>query len=218
VPRLILIFSTSSFTKGQVLSLITSLEILPLTGLSTYSPKTCLGGIYASDCFPSFYKLILLIIIFLIIYLAVPRVVGFPGGTTGKESACQCLRLKRPAFYSWVRKIPWRRKWQPTLVFLPRKFHGQKILVGYSPWCREESDTTEHTHTFYIPRLSCSRWQLLSSFAACGIFSWLVAAFELLVVTYWDLVPWPGIKLRPPTLKAWSLSRWSTREVCVANN
>lgn len=38
-------------------------------GLSTYSPKTCLGGIYASDCFPSFYKLILLIIIFLIVYL-----------------------------------------------------------------------------------------------------------------------------------------------------
>ena len=69
VLRLILIFSTSSFTKGQVLPLVTSLEILPFMSLSSSSPKSCLGGIYASDCFPSFYKLILLIIIFLLVYL-----------------------------------------------------------------------------------------------------------------------------------------------------
>ena len=37
-------------------------------------------------------------------------------------------------FNPWVRKIPWRRKWQPTQVFLPRKFHGQRSQVGYSPW------------------------------------------------------------------------------------
>ena len=46
----------------------------------------------------------------------------------------------------------WRRKWQPTPVFLPGEFHGQRSLVGYSPWGRKESDTTErltrtHTHT-----------------------------------------------------------------------
>ena len=35
-------------------------------------------------------------------------------------------------FYPWVRKIPWRRDWQPTLEFLPGKYHGQGILVGYS--------------------------------------------------------------------------------------
>ena len=42
--------------------------------------------------------------------------------------------------------MPWRRKWQPTPVFLPRKSHGQRSLVGYSPWGRKESDTTELLH------------------------------------------------------------------------
>ena len=48
--------------------------------------------------------------------------------------------------------ISWRRKWQPTPVLLPGKFHGQRSLVGYNPWGRRESDTierlnTQHTHT-----------------------------------------------------------------------
>ena len=38
---------------------------------------------------------------------------------------------------------PWRREWVPTPVFLPGEFHGQRSLVGYSPWGHEESDTTE---------------------------------------------------------------------------
>ena len=46
----------------------------------------------------------------------------------GKESACQC---KRCGFDPWVGKIPWRRKWQPTPVFLPGKSHGQRSLAGY---------------------------------------------------------------------------------------
>ena len=46
-------------------------------------------------------------------------------------------------FNPWVGKIPWRRKWQPTLVLLPGKSHGQRSLVGYSPWGHKESDTTE---------------------------------------------------------------------------
>ena len=44
------------------------------------------------------------------------------------------------------RKIPWRGKWQPTPVLLPRKFHGWRSLVGYSPWSHKESDTTEQLH------------------------------------------------------------------------
>ena len=63
----------------------------------------------------------------------------FPGGSDGKEST-QC---RRPGFVSWVRKIPWRREWQPTPVFLPGEFQGQRILVGYSPWGHKESDMTE---------------------------------------------------------------------------
>jgi len=43
----------------------------------------------------------------------------------------------------WVRKIPWRRKWQPTAVLLPGKSNGQRSLVGYSPWVHKELDTTE---------------------------------------------------------------------------
>ena len=74
-----------------------------------------------------------------------------PGGTSGKESACQCRRCKRHEFNPWIGKVLWRRKWQPTPVFLPGKSHGQRSLVGYSPWCHKESDTTEHAHrTDYV--------------------------------------------------------------------
>ena len=47
------------------------------------------------------------------------------------------------SFSPWVRKIPWRRKWQSTPVFLPRKSHGQRSLVDYSPWGHKESDMTK---------------------------------------------------------------------------
>ena len=59
---------------------------------------------------------------------------GFPGGTSGEESACQSRGHKRHGFDPWIRKIPWRRKWQPTLVFLPGESNGQRSLVGSSPW------------------------------------------------------------------------------------
>ena len=65
---------------------------------------------------------------------------GFQGVTSGKESACQRRRQKRHRFNPWVGKIPWSRKWQPTPVFLPRKFHGQRRLVGYNSWGHKETD------------------------------------------------------------------------------
>ena len=43
---------------------------------------------------------------------------GFPGGSVGEESSCRCRRRRRLKFSAWVREIPWKRKWQPTLVFL----------------------------------------------------------------------------------------------------
>ena len=55
-------------------------------------------------------------------------------------------RQKIYGFDLWIGKIPWRRKWQLTPVFLPGKFHGQKSLAGYSPWGHKESDTAEHAH------------------------------------------------------------------------
>ena len=63
-----------------------------------------------------------------------------------------CLQCGRPRFDPWVRKIPWRRKGQLTIVFLPRKSHGRRSLVGYTPWGCKELDMTEwltHTHKHY---------------------------------------------------------------------
>ena len=65
---------------------------------------------------------------------------------SGKESACQWRRRRRCGFSPWVRKIPWRRTWPPTPVFLPGKSHGQRSLAGYSPGGCKESDTTEQAH------------------------------------------------------------------------
>ena len=62
----------------------------------------------------------------------------------GKKSACQCRRCRRHGFDPWVRKIPWRKQWLPTPVFLPGESHGQRSLVDYSPWVRKELDRTEH--------------------------------------------------------------------------
>jgi len=62
---------------------------------------------------------------------------GSPGGTTRKEFACQCTRHKRYQFNPWIGMIPLRRAWQPTSVFLSKKFHGQRNLVGYSLWARK---------------------------------------------------------------------------------
>ena len=55
----------------------------------------------------------------------------------------QCWRHRRQGFDPWIRKIPWRREWQPTPVFLPGEFHGQKSLAGYSPRNCKESDAAE---------------------------------------------------------------------------
>ena len=68
----------------------------------------------------------------------------FPGGPS-KEPACQCRRRERRGFDPWVGKIPWRREWQPTPVFLPGESHGQRRLAGYSPWGLKGLDLTEVT-------------------------------------------------------------------------
>ena len=65
-----------------------------------------------------------------------------------RKNCVQCRRHKSHGLNPWVRKIPWSRKSQPSTIFLPGKSHGQRSLVGYSPWGGKESDlVTEHTHT-----------------------------------------------------------------------
>ena len=73
--------------------------------------------------------------------------IGLPGSTSHQEPACQC---ERGRFDPWVGKIPWRRAWQPILVFLPGKFHGQRSLRSYSPWGCKELDTTEATACMHV--------------------------------------------------------------------
>jgi len=51
--------------------------------------------------------------------------------------------MQEMRFNPWLSKIPWRRKWRPTLVFLPGKLHGQRSLAGCSPWGFRELDTNE---------------------------------------------------------------------------
>ena len=59
---------------------------------------------------------------------------------SGKEPTCQCRRCQRCGFDPRIGKIPWRRKWQPTPVFLPGKSHKQRSLAGYSPWGRKGTE------------------------------------------------------------------------------
>ena len=76
-------------------------------------------------------------------------------GSGVKNPICQC---RRHGFNPRVRKIPWRRKWHPTPVFLPGKSHGQRSLVGYRPWGLKESDTTHWLNDKKVPLLVATGW------------------------------------------------------------
>ena len=79
---------------------------------------------------------------------------GFPGNTSSKESPPAKAGDVRDSgeFNPWVGKIPWNRTLQPTSVFLPEKFHGQRSLAYYCPWGCKESDTSKglSTHRTHI--------------------------------------------------------------------
>ena len=89
--------------------------------------------------------------------------------------------MRRPGFDPWVGKIPWRRAWQPTPVFLPGESHGPRSLAGYSPWGHKESDMTERL-SLHLP---CSRSGHSDSLRWClgecsqCLFLWL--SFEFLL-------------------------------------
>ena len=112
----------------------------------------------------------------------------FPGGSEGEASACKC---GRPVFDRWVRKIPWRRKWQPTPVFLPGKSHGWRSLIGYSPRSRVR---VGHD------------W--VTSLCAKGVWCWL---FCPKLLTPWYVVP---LLQRPCPHPLWLLSP-PPNQMCV---
>ena len=80
-------------------------------------------------------------------------ILRLPRWLNGKEAPYQCRRHRRYRFNPWVRKIPWRREWQSTPIFLPGKFHGQRSMAGFRPWGQKESDTTEQLSTHMSIRL-----------------------------------------------------------------
>ena len=91
---------------------------------------------------------------------------GFPCSSGGKKTNKQktCLLCRRPKFDSWVGKIPWRRKWQPAPVFLPREFHGQSSLTGCSPWGHKRVRQNLVTKPPIISDLnifSCTYWPFI---------------------------------------------------------
>ena len=114
-------------------------------------------------------------------------VFGFPRGDIGKESISQCRRHKRCRSDPWVWKIPWRRKWQSTPVFLPGESHGQRSLASYSPWGRKESDMTEQlTHTQREMSTPIVYWALTVSQAPHKTF---FVCYITLILILWGWFP-----------------------------
>ena len=153
---------------------------------------------------------------------------GFPGGS----STCQRRRWRRHGFSPWVGKIPWRRKWQPTPVFLSGKSHGQRSLVGYSPWGCQESDTTEWISTqavcvymcfsstiylIYTPNSNSTfipfYGQINSLFIQgplrhlTGFFS-LLLIWEVSLICLWVLRPWHFISFLKMNWLVWRITVW----------
>ena len=108
---------------------------------------------------------------------------GFPGGSDGKASAYNAGDL---SLTPGSGRFPWRRKWQPTLVFLPGKSCGWSSLAGYGPWGRKESDMTEQPH-FHFP--------------SAGFLTLFFSAKE--IPSAWGIVVAPKImnKWTPPSKK-----------------
>ena len=79
--------------------------------------------------------------------------------------------------HPWIAKMAWRRKWQPTPVFLPGESHGQRRLAGYSPWGHKKSDMTERLSTAMLH----SRTLLVTHFLNLLIFNWRITALQCYV-------------------------------------
>ena len=101
---------------------------------------------------------------------------------------------RRLRFDAWIKKIRWRRKWQPTAVFLPGESHGQTSLAGYSPWGRKEVDTTERL-SMHVVMSRARKWRASAgdrkyTMVLVGVpgylvgANWIVAIFSLLPAVF----------------------------------
>ena len=101
---------------------------------------------------------------------------GFPAGSSGKESTCRCRRCKRCGFEPWVGRISWRRWWQPTPVTLPGECHGQRSLAGYSPWGAKRQTSpsdSAHTHSAHTFHLCYKSFLSVGTYGICDALIWL---------------------------------------------
>ena len=117
----------------------------------------------------------------------------FKGASLVAQMVKNLLQCRRPQFDPWVGKIPWKRERLPTPVFLPGGFHGERSLVGYSPWGHKELDTTErltHTHTYthsVSKALSTNGWSSLWDTKSPGFWGSIMTG---LCTVYTDWASW----------------------------
>ena len=93
--------------------------------------------------FHSFYRWVIFHCMCLYIYIYTNTYIYTRYGADVAQAVKRLPEMRETWVRSLGREDPWRRKWQPTPIFLPRKFCGLRSLVGYSPWGCKESDTTE---------------------------------------------------------------------------
>ena len=123
--------------------------------------------------------------------------IGFLSGASGKEPASQCRRHERHGFNPWIGKIPWRRAWQPTPVFLPEKSHGQRRLLGYRPESQrvghnlsdlaQSKNQTEGSWTRYFKNKEYS-----TESSETGLVLYILSYYRCLIIIMicWD-ASWP---------------------------
>ena len=103
------------------------------------------------------------------------------------------MQCGRTWFNSWVRKIPWRREWQPTPVFLPGEFHGQRSMAGYSSWGCKESDTTEQLTLSWNPQKGMLQTVKLEKLLAINFWK------------YYQVQAWPACCLTGQLTEEWGV-------------
>ena len=148
-----------------------------------YLPAICIACFYS--LFFSFFIVISASWYFtmVLIWNSWMTVDGLPQWLSGKESACQ--RWRR-GFDHWVRKIPWRSKWQPTPVVLPGESHGQRSLACYSPWGHKELDTTwwinnNSRYWAFFLILTCHPYKILAKLSVHIFYLFLNQVYFLIV-------------------------------------
>ena len=142
--------------------------------------------------------------IFIIDVLSIPHRVceGFPGGSVVKNLSANAADT---SFNPWVGKIPWRRKWQPTPVFLPGKSHEQRSLADYNPWgckrVRHSLVTKTTTQSLWVRSWVWLTWSSDSG-ALASVQSSVGCCYSLLFFFFFKLynivLVLPNIEMNPP--------------------